>query len=199
MALAPESSSPRILARRDGSGIAYHALAVDKTGDRAGRRRPGIVFLGGFMSDMTGSKALALENFAATRGQAFVRFDYFGHGASSGRFEDGSIGRWAEDAIAVLDELTAGPQILVGSSMGGWIMLLAALARPQAVAGLVGIAAAPDFTENLMWRAFTPEIRATIETEYGKEFFVTSLRGESLPGIRNRLTRVVEPAARLPK
>ncbi len=126
---------------------------------------PGIVFLGGFMSDMTGSKALALEAFAAARGQAFIRFDYFGHGASSGRFEDGSIGRWAEDAVAVLDELTEGPQILVGSSMGGWIMLLAALARPHAVAGLVGIAAAPDFTETLMWRAFTPEIRATIERD----------------------------------
>ena len=115
------------------------------------------------MSDMTGGKALALEAFAAARGQAFVRFDYFGHGASSGRFEEGGIGRWAEDAIAVLDELTHGPQILVGSSMGGWIMLLAALARPRTVAGLVGIAAAPDFTETLMWHAFTPEIRATIE------------------------------------
>jgi pimeloyl-ACP methyl ester carboxylesterase len=138
---------------------------VDKTRERGGRRLPGLVFLGGFMSDMTGGKALALETFAQARGQAFVRFDYFGHGASSGRFEDGSIGRWAEDAIAVIDELTEGPQILVGSSMGGWIMLLAALARPQVVAGLVGIAAAPDFTELLMWRAFTPEIRATIEHE----------------------------------
>lgn len=145
--------------------MAYHAVAADKTRERDGRLLPGLVFLGGFMSDMTGGKALALEAFAAARGQAFVRFDYFGHGASSGRFEDGGIGRWAEDAIAVLDELTQGPQILVGSSMGGWIMLLAALARPQAVAGLVGIAAAPDFTETLMWHAFTPEIRATIERE----------------------------------
>jgi len=138
---------------------------ADKTHERDGGRMPGIVFLGGFMSDMTGGKALALEAFAAARAQAFVRFDYLGHGASSGRFEDGSIGRWAEDAVAVLDELTDGPQILVGSSMGGWIMLLAALARPQVVAGLVGIAAAPDFTETLMWHAFTPEIRATIERE----------------------------------
>jgi len=175
MAVAAGTSSCRILTRRDGASIAYHALAAEKIPERAshhipghhtpGQHTPGLVFLGGFMSDMTGGKALALEAFAAARGQAFVRFDYFGHGASSGRFEDGSIGRWAADAIAVLDELTHGPQILVGSSMGGWIMLLAALARPKSVAGLVGIAAAPDFTETLMWRAFSPEIRATLERE----------------------------------
>ncbi len=117
------------------------------------------------MSDMTGTKALALEADARARGQAFVRFDYQGHGASSGRFEDGTIGRWAEDAVAVLDHLTAGPQVLVGSSMGGWIMLLAALARPARVAGLVGVAAAPDFTETLMWDAFGPEIRATLDRD----------------------------------
>jgi pimeloyl-ACP methyl ester carboxylesterase len=117
------------------------------------------------MSDMTGSKALSLEDFAARRGQAFLRFDYLGHGASSGRFEEGTIGRWAEDAVAALDELTEGPQVLVGSSMGGWIMLLAALARPQRVAGLLGIAAAPDFTEDLMWDAYPPEVRETLERE----------------------------------
>ena len=117
------------------------------------------------MSDMSGTKATTLEAFARRRGQAFLRFDYQGHGESSGRFEDGSIGRWSEDAIAALDELTEGPQILVGSSMGGWIMLLAALARPERIAGLLGIAAAPDFTEDLMWAAYSAEIRATIETE----------------------------------
>ena len=112
---------------------------------------------------MTGTKALALESYARRRGQAFLRFDYQGHGQSSGRFEDGSIGRWVEDAVAALDSLTEGPQVLVGSSMGGWIMLLAALARPQRIAALVGIAAAPDFTEDLMWRRFPAEVRAAIE------------------------------------
>jgi pimeloyl-ACP methyl ester carboxylesterase len=100
---------------------------------------------------MTGTKALFLEDFCRRRGRAFVRFDYFGHGASSGDIAFGTIGRWAEDAIAVLDSLTEGPQILVGSSMGGWIMLLAALARIELVHALVGVAAAPDFTEDFVW------------------------------------------------
>jgi pimeloyl-ACP methyl ester carboxylesterase len=108
------------------------------------------VFLGGFRSDMTGAKALFLEKYCRQRGCAFLRFDYFGHGASSGDFAAGTIGRWRHDAIAVIDSLTEGPQILVGSSMGGWIMLLAALARRQRVAALVGIAAAPDFTADLL-------------------------------------------------
>ena len=117
------------------------------------------------MSDMTGTKAMALESWAKNAGRAFLRFDYQGHGASSGRFEEGTIGLWAEDAIAALDALTDGPQILVGSSMGGWIMLLTALARPERVAALVGIAAAPDFTEDLMWPAFDEETRATLQRE----------------------------------
>ena len=128
-----------------------------------GKHLPGLVFLGGFVSDMTGSKALALKAFARRRGQAFLRFDYQGHGRSSGRFEDGTIGTWAEDAVAVLDQLTEGPQILVGSSMGGWIMALAALARPERVAALVGIAAAPDFTEDLLWASYPQEVREQLE------------------------------------
>lgn len=127
-------------------------------------KTPGVIFLGGFRSDMTGTKATALEQACAKNGRAFVRFDYFGHGQSTGNFTDGTIGRWREDAIAVLDDLSAGPQVLVGSSMGGWLMLLAALARPARVAGLVGIAAAPDFTEELMWNTFDPPIRETLET-----------------------------------
>ena len=154
-------SAPENLARPDGATIAYHKIPGGETRNRA----PGLIFQGGFMSDMTGTKALALEAFARERGQDFLRFDYLGHGASSGRFEEGTIGRWAEDAIAVLDELTEGPQIIVGSSMGGWIMLLTALARPERVAGLIGIAAAPDFTESLMWRKFPPEVRAQLERE----------------------------------
>ena len=100
---------------------------------------------------MTVIKALFLEDYCRQRGQAYVRFDYFGHGASSGDAASGTIGRWAEDAIAVLNSLTEGKQVLVGSSMGGWVMLLAALARPSRICGLVGVAAAPDFTEDLVW------------------------------------------------
>lgn len=128
-------------------------------------RGPGVVFLGGFRSDMQGSKALALRDHCAARGQAFLRFDYSGHGASAGRFEDGTIGQWAADAATVLDRLTDGPQILVGSSMGGWIALLLARAQPTRVAGFIGIAPAPDFTEALMWPAFTEAQRATILRE----------------------------------
>ena len=132
----------QILPRHNGATIAYHRL----TGEA-----PGIVFMGGFRSDMTGAKALFLEEYCRRRSRAFVRFDYFGHGASSGDFAAGTIGRWAEDAIAVIDELTEGRQILIGSSMGGWIMLLAALARAPRIHALVGVAAAPDFTEDLFW------------------------------------------------
>lgn len=121
---------------------------------------PGVVFLGGFRSDMTATKAAHLDAWAATAGRAFVRFDYSGHGASPGAVEDGCIGDWAEDAAAVLDALTAGPQVLVGSSMGGWIALLLARARPGRIAGLVGIAAAPDFTEDGWWAGFDAATRA---------------------------------------
>lgn len=114
------------------------------------------------MSDMTGTKARRLEAFCAARGHAYLRFDYFAHGASSGDFAEATIGRWREDALAVLDRLTEGPQVLVGSSIGGWLMLLAALARPERVAGLIGIAAAPDATETLMWAKFPPELRERI-------------------------------------
>ena len=144
---------PETLAREAGATIAYRRIA-----GRSGGKLPGLIFLGGFASDMTGTKATALERFAESRGQPFVRFDYFGHGSSSGRFADGTIGRWRDDALAVLDRLTSGPQILVGSSMGGWMMLLAALARPERVAGLVGIASAPDFTEDLIWKKLPPPI-----------------------------------------
>ncbi|MGE5548231.1 MAG: alpha/beta fold hydrolase [Solirubrobacterales bacterium] len=139
-----------ILPRGEAASIAYHRIPG---------RTPGVVFLHGFHSDMNGTKALALEAFCADRGQAFLRFDAFGHGASSGTVEDGTIGRWAEDAAFVLDQLTEGPQVLVGSSFGGWIGLLAALRRRDRVAGFMGIAAAPDFTEDLLWREFTDQQR----------------------------------------
>ncbi|MDJ1008816.1 MAG: alpha/beta hydrolase [Paracoccaceae bacterium] len=126
---------------------------------------PGVVFMGGYRSDKEGTKALHLEGWARARGRAFLRFDYSGHGASSGRFEDGSIGDWAEDTDAVLDALTDGPQVLVGSSMGGWIACLVARARPERVAGLVGIAAAPDFTEDSFWAGMSEADRARLMTE----------------------------------
>jgi pimeloyl-ACP methyl ester carboxylesterase len=112
---------------------------------------------------MTGTKALYLEEYCRRSGRAYVRFDYFGHGASSGDFALGTIGRWRDDAVAVIDSLTEGKQILVGSSMSGWIMLLAALARPERIAALVGIAGAPDFTEELLWTRLTPAQRREIE------------------------------------
>lgn len=148
---------------RGAATIAYHHTPATRPGHDGAL--PGIVFLGGFMSDMTGGKATALEAWAVARGLAFTRFDYQGHGASSGRFADGTIGLWADDALAVLDAVTRGPQILVGSSMGGWMMLLTALRRPDRVAGLVGIAPAPDFTEDLMWDVFDADTRRTITEE----------------------------------
>jgi pimeloyl-ACP methyl ester carboxylesterase len=117
---------------------------------RTAGKEPGVVFLGGFRSDMSGSKALHLQAWAEATGRAFLRFDYSGHGQSRGAFEEGAISDWREDAAAVIETLTEGPQVLVGSSMGGWIALLLARQMPERVAGLVGIAAAPDFTER-MW------------------------------------------------
>ncbi len=146
----------RILSRADGETIAYHKMDGDG---------PGIVFLGGFRSDMTGTKAQALEEHCRAANRAFVRFDYFGHGNSSGDFAEGTISRWVEDAICVLDQITDGPQILIGSSMGGWIMMLAALARPDRVATLIGIAAVPDFTETLMWQRYPEEVRETLRRD----------------------------------
>ena len=159
----PSGAPPRhdTVTRGDGATIAY----VASPGKGQGAALPGVVFLGGFMSDMTGTKATALEAFCRGRGQAFLRFDYFAHGASSGDFAEATVGRWRDDALLVLDRLTAGPQILVGSSLGGWLMLLAALARPARVAGLVGIAAAPDATEDLMWPRMDAAQRAALERD----------------------------------
>lgn len=136
-----------------GRRIAYH---------RTQGQGPGVVFLGGFKSDMTGTKALHLQDWAQRSGRAFLRFDYSGHGASSGHFEEGSIGDWAEDARAVIEALTDGPQVLVGSSMGGWIALLVARALPHRLAGLVTIAAAPDFTERGFWAGFDAQQREAL-------------------------------------
>ncbi len=141
------------LDRGDGVALAWARLAGDG---------PTVVFLSGFASDMSGGKATALASACAAAGRAMLRFDYSGHGASGGRFADGTIGVWLGDALAAIDRLTEGPLVLVGSSMGGWIALLAALARPGRVAALVGLAAAPDFTEALMWEAMAPPERAAL-------------------------------------
>jgi pimeloyl-ACP methyl ester carboxylesterase len=127
-------------------------------------KAPGVVFLGGFRSDMEGTKALFLEERARAWGRAFLRFDYSGHGQSEGAFLDGCIGDWFEDARAAL-ALTEGPQVLVGSSMGGWIALLLARAVPERIAGMVTIAAAPDFTEDSMWAGFDAGQRAVLLAE----------------------------------
>ncbi|MEL7116076.1 MAG: alpha/beta hydrolase [Pseudomonadota bacterium] len=123
---------------------------------------PTVVFCGGFMSDMEGTKALFLESWAAAAGRAFLRFDYSGHGQSSGAFTDGSIGDWADDAYRTITSVVEGPVLLVGSSMGGWISLILARKMPEKVAGLVGIAAAPDFTEDSMWAGFTDAEKAEL-------------------------------------
>lgn len=136
--------------------LAYH---------RVEGRGPAVLFCGGYTSDMTGTKALALERWCRDQGRAYVRFDYRGHGRSDGRFEDGTIGAWAEDALAIVDRVTAGPLIVVGSSMGGWIMLLTALARPDRIHALLGIAAAPDFTEDLLLPEATDAQRRDLERQ----------------------------------
>ena len=147
---------PRYWAPRDGARIAYR---------RVGGQSPTVVFLGGFSSDMTGTKASYLDAWCRARGQAYLRFDYRGHGASSGRFVDGTIGAWRDDALAVIEGCTEGPLILVGSSMGAWIMLLVAGALSRSVDSLVGLAAAPDFTEELIWRRLPATSRAELTRE----------------------------------
>ena len=149
-------SDPEFLDTRAERRLAYH---------RTPGEDPGVVFLGGFRSDMEGTKALHLEAWARAAGRTFLRFDYSGHGQSSGAFEEGCIGDWAGDAAEAVERLTEGPQILVGSSMGGWIALLLARDRPARVAGLVGIAAAPDFTEALIWPGLSDEERARLMAE----------------------------------
>lgn len=156
-----------------GRRIAYHRT------EGAG---PGVVFLGGFRSDMTGTKAAHLQDWAGRTGRAFLRFDYSGHGASSGAFEDGGISTWTEDAMAAIGALTEGPQVLVGSSMGGWIALLVAKAMPEKVAGLVTIAAAPDFTEDGIWAKLDEAQRDAllrdgalrVPSEYGEPLTITA-------------------------
>jgi pimeloyl-ACP methyl ester carboxylesterase len=150
-----------------GTGSAVRRIAARI---RAGAS-PGLVWLGGFKSDMQGTKAAALDRWAAEQGRACIRFDYSGHGESGGDFADGTIGRWLEESVAVFEAFARGPQVLVGSSMGGWLALLLARELKRrgtaqaSVAGMVLIAPAVDFTEDLMWKKFPPDVKRQIETE----------------------------------
>jgi pimeloyl-ACP methyl ester carboxylesterase len=148
-----------------GTGKAARRIAV-RIRDGAA---PGVFWLGGFKSDMQGTKAAALDRWAQANGRACIRFDYSGHGESGGDFADGTIGRWLEESVAVFESFARGPQVVVGSSMGGWLALLLARelrsrAPAASIAGLVLIAPAVDFTEELMWKRFSPEIKRQIET-----------------------------------
>lgn len=166
----PDLPPPALFARPDGLRLAYR--------QRQGRG-PTLVFLPGYMSDMEGGKAVALDAWARAQGRAMLRLDYAGCGASEGRFEQGTLASWRDDILLLIDSLTQGPVVLAGSSMGGWLALLVALARPERVIGLVGIAAAPDFTE---W-GFSDADKALLATEgriveptpYGDDPYVTTL------------------------
>ena len=165
-------AQPEFLITPQGRRIAYHHMSGSQ---------PGVVFLGGFKSDMEGTKAVHLEDWARRSGRAYLRFDYSGHGQSSEEFTDGAIGDWAEDAAAAITQLTEGPQVLVGSSMGGWIALLMARMCPERIAGMVTIAAAPDFTEDSMWAGFDEAQRSelmeqgriALPSEYDEPYIIT--------------------------
>ncbi len=167
--------APDFVNTPSGRRIAYHQIKG---------QGPGVIFLGGFMSDMEGTKAVYLQDWAERTGRAFLRFDYSGHGSSSEKFTDGCIGDWAADAMTAISSLTDGKQVLVGSSMGGWIALLVARAMPERIAGMVGIAAAPDFTEDDMNKGFSvaqkAEMKATgrveLPSEYSEEPYVITKR-----------------------
>ena len=177
------ASGPQPAVIEVGKDSAARTIAVRA---RAGGA-PGLFWLGGFNSDMQGTKAIALDAWAADHGRACVRFDYSGHGESGGAFVNGTIGRWLEESVAVFEQFCAGPQVVIGSSMGGWMALLLTreLGRRgiggATLAGLVLIAPAPDFTEELMWKGFSPEIRQEIETkgvwlrpsQYGEPYPIT--------------------------
>ena len=176
----PPASDPAFI--EVGHGDAMRRIAVRARDGAA----PGLFWLGGFNSDMKGTKALALDAWAAEHGRACVRFDYSGHGESGGKFVDGTIGRWLEDSLAVFEQFCRGPQVVIGSSMGGWMALLLARevakhSKNASLAGLVLIAPAPDFTEELMWKSFSPAVRQQIETQgvwlrpsqYGEPYPIT--------------------------
>lgn len=154
----------------DGERLAYAQSGRPRTGKEKGSRtdgpnETGVVWCGGLHSDMAGTKAAALAAWADKTDTPFTRFDYYGHGASTGDFAKGTISRWRDDALAILDHIATGPQVLVGSSMGGWVSALVACARPAQIRGIVFVAPAPDFTEDLMWQQFSDEIKHELRTQ----------------------------------
>lgn len=160
------------LTTADGQRIAYH---------RSAGEGPGVIFCHGLMSDMGGDKALQLEALCQRTNRPFVRFDNLGHGQSSGEFVDGNISQWRDTLLAVIDQLTEGPQVLVGSSMGGWISLLAAQARPHQIAALALVAPAADFTETMFWDEFSEPMRLELQdkgvlelpSDYGEPYLIS--------------------------
>ncbi len=152
---------PSFLIGNEGRKIAYHKMDGQNRDDGV----PTVVFCGGYMSDMEGTKALFLENVCKEIDFAYVRFDYSGHGRSSEKFIDGTIGKWRDDALSVIDQVIEGPVIIVGSSMGGWIGLLVSLARKERTKAFIGIAAAPDFTRELMWEKYSDAIKNKLKAE----------------------------------
>ena len=180
---SPETNPQNPLFIEVGPADAKRRIAVRMRDGAA----PGLFWLGGFKSDMQGTKAVALDTWAAERNRACTRFDYSGHGESGGDFADGTIGQWLEESVAVFEQFCVGPQVVIGSSMGGWMALLLARelrrrpATRASLKALVLIAPAPDFTEELMWKGFSPEIRHQIETtgvwlrpsEYGDPYPIT--------------------------
>jgi pimeloyl-ACP methyl ester carboxylesterase len=166
--IAAKTSLPQFI--RAGKPPRERAIAyLSRAAREGGKTRPGIVWLSGFKSSMSSVKASALDAWAKEAGRAFLRFDYSGHGMSCGKFEDATIGDWLEESLAAVQSLSTGPQILIGSSMGGWLALLIAQALEAAgeekrLAGLVLIAPAVDFTERLIWAQISPQARSEIET-----------------------------------
>jgi pimeloyl-ACP methyl ester carboxylesterase len=160
---------PSILKLPNGNYIAYHKFEGKKN-------KPFIVFLGGFMSDMNGTKALYLEEHCKNNDYGYLRFDYFGHGSSSGEFTEGTIGKFKDSAIEVIDQLTEGQLILIGSSLGGWLMNLIAIERNHRVDGMIGIASAPDFTEELIYNKMSDAEKFILENE--GVFYIDSEYGE---------------------
>jgi len=154
----PHAVPLKFLAAPGHAGSADESMAY-RVSDGNG---PTLIWCGGLKSDMEGSKAVHLHDWARRHDRAFIRFDYFGHGQSTGRFRDGTMSRWAQDVVQVIDELATGDVVLVGSSMGGWASLLAMRARPNKVKAMILIAPAPDFTEKLMWAGFDEAQRQTI-------------------------------------
>lgn len=150
------SKEPKFITVKNDRRIAYHKSAA---------RAPTVIFCGGYMSDMEGTKATYLEETCSGLGLSYIRFDYSGHGSSSEEFVNGTITSWRDDALEVIDQLSEGPLIIIGSSMGGWIGLLVSLARKERVRAFIGIAAAPDFTRELMWDKYSAEIRDALKRD----------------------------------